>query len=342
MAADKDDKLTHDQFEFFLEKTLKPYMFEQDSWAVAVSGGPDSMALLYFLSQYTKRHGGKSIHALSVDHGLRPESWQEALAVGGIVAAWPHVEHHVLEWSGDKPQSAIQDKARDARYDLMEQYCKKNDIDLLFLAHHLDDQAETFLFRLAKGSGVDGLACMKPLQKRGEILLARPLLEVHKDQLIACCHENAVQFVSDPSNQQEKFARVRLRNSMDILAAEGLSAKRLGKTAQRLARAQAALDHIAAEYFEDCSIIKNPSRIEFNFELLKYQPEDIILRVLKMARLEILKKNAGRFGPREEKFEALLSDIADIANTQSFQKRTLGGIIFEYNHIHNRLILTKE
>jgi tRNA(Ile)-lysidine synthase len=197
------------------------------------------MALLWLLSQWAKERD-ITVAAFTVDHGLRAESAEEARKVSGWIKDWPNVLHHVLVWEGEKPESRILEEARGKRYALIAEAMKQYGAKYLFVAHHRDDQAETFLIRLAKGSGLDGLAAMRPVQNmESGITLLRPLLDVSKDDLILLCKENKIPYVDDPTNKNEDYLRPRLRAAHGVLAEEGLSAKRLGLTAKRLARASA-------------------------------------------------------------------------------------------------------
>ena len=196
-----ENLLTIDEFSNLLIAGFSDALCDVPGVAVGVSGGPDSMALAWLLSQISKTNpGSPPIHALTVDHGLRTESAAEAAQVGVWVSGWPGLTHHVLRWE-QGADTRIQEEARRARYDLMAEYCRARDIRHLFLAHHMDDQAETVLFRLAKGSGLDGLAGMKPWQERGDIVLLRPLLEIPKERLLETCASESIPFVKDPSNE---------------------------------------------------------------------------------------------------------------------------------------------
>ncbi len=303
--------------------------------ALAVSGGPDSMALALALSRYAQAHGGFEIYALTVDHGLREESWQEAESVHVMMAHWPHLTHSILKWEGEKPTERIQEAARHARYDLMSEYCAAHGIDGLFLAHHQGDQAETFLFRLAKGSGLDGLSCMQAVSARGDLQLLRPFLDVPKADLICFCKDNNIAYFDDPSNEKKEFARVRLRKSKEVLEAEGLSDKRLSVSAARLARARVALDLIAERGYNTHLFDRNTKRYVFNYNLCS-EPAEIVLRILKRVIAEL---NAGAhgYGPREEKLEDLMRAL--IAEGE-FRKRTLGGVVFEKKD--GAITMTKE
>ncbi|MGB0720527.1 MAG: tRNA lysidine(34) synthetase TilS [Bdellovibrionales bacterium] len=290
--------------------------------AVAVSGGPDSLALAYLLSQWAVVRGVR-VHALTVDHGLRDGAAVEAAQTGDIVKDFPHMQHHILRWR-DPAQRRIQEEARKARYALMAEYCREHDIRHLFLAHHRDDQAETVLFRLAKGSGLNGLCGMSPVQDYDDDLtLLRPLLDVDKADLVALCQAQGLSSCDDPSNENPDFARVRLRQARAVLEGEGLSAKRLSVTAKRMQRAREALDSLAEKAYQDSLKIKDTKRIEFCGLLLKDWPEEIVLRVVLSAMHDLGVIDG--YAPRMERLEAL---VCDLIQSGAFRKRTLGGVVF--------------
>lgn len=315
-----------------------PDMGEGDI-AVGVSGGADSMALCFAMSEYFKDSAAVTIHALSVDHGLRAQSLEEVQHVAAQLKPLPNVEHYILTWAHEtKPDARIQEKARFARYDLMKNYMRVHNITMLFLGHHMDDQAETFLFRLAKGSGVDGLSCMSVVQKmENDFTLCRPMLGMSKGDMISFCEERGVDFINDPSNDCDDYARVRLRKSRDILAEEGLSSKRLSMAAKRFSRARKALDLIANDAFYGCSSETKSDRIVFGISALISYPEEIVLRVILKA-IAHLQDDTG-YGTRLERVENL---CADLMKPDNFRKRTLGGIIFECRNKDNQLILSLE
>lgn len=180
--------------------------------AVGVSGGPDSLALALLLHDWARSHGG-AILALTVDHGLRPEAAAEARQVGAWLAP-RGVDHRILSWTGDKPNSGIQAAARRARYALLAGACAGLGILHLAVAHHADDQAETVLFRQERGSGVDGLAGMTTCRSLGAVRLIRPLLRWPKDRLIATCAEFGQDYIEDPSNRSPGYARPALRQRL--------------------------------------------------------------------------------------------------------------------------------
>ena len=197
--------------------------------ALAVSGGPDSMALMHLAVRWLNLKGRKpaSIAVLTVDHGLRPEAAEEAAFVA-TRAAGLGFAHATLAWAGQKPKTGIQAAAREARYGLMTAYCREHGIGCLVTAHTEDDQAETFLMRLRRGSGLDGLAAMAAVSDRGGVTIVRPLLGLSKARLTAYLRSLGVPFASDPSNSNASFERVRLRHAMKALAAAGIARPALG------------------------------------------------------------------------------------------------------------------
>jgi len=324
----------------FLETMNRPPFAEwrdHEAVAVGVSGGPDSMALARVLSEWSQDASGPEVHALIVDHGLREESAQEAEIVQSWLTAMGNIKPVILRWEGEKPDAGIQEQARHARYGLMADYCEKNAIKGLFLAHHQDDQAETVLFRLAKGSGLDGLAGMQEVQDyEGRMALLRPFLGVEKQEILAYCEELEVPFVKDPSNQNEAFARVRLRNSMDVLAEEGLTAKRLAVTAKRLRRASLALEKIAQSVFDGCAKEKNTNQIVFKLKNLLESDDEIVLRVLILGNRHLHPDEP--YLPRMEKLEALAANLRGT----NFSKRTLGHVIYEVDQDKTTLVMSRE
>lgn len=293
--------------------------------AVAVSGGPDSMALLHFLSVLLAQHKKKTrIHAVTVDHGLRPEAAAEAAQVGIWVQDWAQVTHHVVQWKGRKPASSIQERAREKRYELLADFCAEKKIRHLYLAHHQSDQAETFLFRLAKGSGLDGLSCMtaEAPYRDTDLLLCRPFLDVPKTALEHYCRSHAIPFVADPGNENRDYARIRLRQAMPVLEAEGLSEKRLAVTAARLQRARAALDFYAAKIIRSAVTIEH-DRAAIRLSTLRSAPEEIRLRVVRQV---IATMGDDGYGPRLERLEDLLAEV--FTAPKEARKFTLGGFLF--------------
>ena len=201
----------------------------QPHLAVAVSGGPDSLALALLADDCARARGGR-ITALTVDHGLRPGSSQETDTVGDWLSARA-IAHQVLRWTGPKPSRGRQAAARAARYALMTDWCRANAVIHLLLAHHLDDQAETVLFRLGRGSGAHGLAAMAPVAERPDVRLLRPLLGVPRSRLAATLEAAGQAWLEDPSNLDPAYTRSRLRRFARQIERDGLDIAALGRAA---------------------------------------------------------------------------------------------------------------
>lgn len=218
--------------------------------AAAVSGGPDSLALLLLLDAWARQRGG-SVLALTVDHGLRLDSADEARQVGAWAAA-RGIAHEILCWTGEKPGTGIQDAARAARYALLSYACATRGILNLAFAHHADDQAETVLFRGERGSGPTGLAGMSSSRSLGAVRLIRPLLGWPKAALVATCQRFVQPFVTDPSNDSDRYARTALRRRLAadadqraaVLRAAAAAAALRGENNRALARVLGGLAEI--------------------------------------------------------------------------------------------------
>ena len=223
---------------------------------LAVSGGPDSTALLWLAARWRKRIKRRpKLLAVTVDHGLRKESAREALAVKKL-AKRLKVEHRTLRWRGKKPKTGIQKAARHARYQLLGDAAREAGAEYILTAHTLDDQAETVLFRLLRGSGLAGLRGMRagsplpgyvrrtPQDRR---FVKRPFLHIPKSRLLATLAAAKVPFVDDPSNHDPRFTRPRLRELTPQVAAEGLTAERLALLAERVTRDEIVLYDVLNE-----------------------------------------------------------------------------------------------
>ncbi len=256
---------------------------------LAVSGGGDSMAMMHLFARYRHLCGDGSALSASqvivacVDHGLREGSGEEAQFVAQQ-AVKLGFEYEILPWVGEKPTSGLQQAAREERYGLLFSLCERRGLPAaIMVAHHLDDQAETLLMRLARGSGLVGLTGMKREDSSrlwGEVTIWRPFLHIEKARLLASLRRDGVWWLNDPSNENEDFERVRIRNAHKERATLGLSDKAVARSARRLLRANAALDEISARAFE-----QNVSRLggaycEIPVGFVLSAPEEIILRVV--------------------------------------------------------------
>ncbi len=293
------------------------------SVSLAVSGGPDSLALLFLYERWRRDHApGQQCLVLTVDHGLRDQSAGEAKAVGDICRSLS-LEHRILTWTGEKPTSDLQARARETRYDLMKTEMAIRGIKHLVLGHHLDDQAETFLGRLARGSGVYGLASMAPLQPREDIILLRPLLEVAKGRLITTVKGAGWQWSDDPSNRNPKYLRSRLRDIGPELERVGLTPERMAGTARRMQRAAKALQS-ATEQLGKTVLTRHPAgpaclKLDRFFDA----PEEIGLRLLSQTLAAV----GGRpYGPRLDHVEGLYESLRKL-EAGAFRGASLAGVV---------------
>lgn len=291
-----------------------------ETMAVAVSGGPDSMALCRLVQVWSDNKGIKLI-GLTVDHGLRPDAAQEA----GQVSQWlKHrgMSHQTLVWEEGKTVGQLerspQAAARDARFELMCRWCRDNGVLRLLIAHHADDQAETFLHRLVRGSGVDGLAAMAPETVRHGITLLRPLLRRFKADLIATCKAFDQPWIDDPSNDDDRYTRVRLRKLLSALEKEGFNTDRLLNTVTHMQRAKAAIDSAVTNVMRDAVRQTEPEALAVDYAVLKAAPEEVGLRCLARCLCQL---SGAAYPPR---FESL-AHVYGALGTAEWSDRTLHG-----------------
>lgn len=275
-----------------------------DAVALGVSGGPDSLALLYLFNDWRLRTNWTGrVLVLTVDHRLRAESALEADAVSRHCDQLG-LAHRTLVWDGEKPASNVQAAARDARYRLMAQEMRAGGIACLLLAHHRDDQVETFLDRLTRGSGVYGLGAMAPDQPNGPhgLRLLRPLLALPKARLVEELAARQISWAEDPSNRNPDYKRVRLRIMAGLLAEEGLEPDRLAETARRLRRTAEAIDTWVARVWQEAVSEHPAGPLRLDFAEMAGLPQEVRLRLL--ARM--IRRVTGRDTPlRLSKLEHL-------------------------------------
>lgn len=288
---------------------------------IAISGGPDSTALMHLAARWRDRApGGPRLFAATVDHGLRAASAGEAEEVARLAGALK-LPHRTLPWQGDKPDHGLQEAAREARYGLLAAEARRVGASALALAHTRDDQAETVLFRMARGSGLAGLAGMSAETTRGGLVLLRPFLDLPKARLLATLDAAGLAYANDPSNFDARFARPRLRALAPALAREGLDARSLSRLARRVARADAALE-AATDRAEAELVTVQKSGRAISGSAFAALPEEIALRLLGR-----LVATQGREGPVElAKLELLLEAVlAALALAPAPFRRTLAG-----------------
>ncbi len=299
-------------FQDFLEKhNIKP-----QTLAVGVSGGADSLACVLILNDELSKKGYKIV-ALTVDHKLRPSSTDEALYVKKIMLQ-NNIEHHILTWSGEKPLTGIEENARQARYKLISEWCKKNKVSYLITAHHLLDQAETFFMRLQRGSGLDGLCGMQALSQIENITILRPFLLTQPDVFKNYLKKRHISWIEDESNNDENLLRVRIRRFLPLLEeATDISPLKIVQTMQRLQNSR--------DYFS----LKIQTLIQNNFKrwhkkayscrqnFFLNQPQELQYRLISFL-LQSISQTA--YQPEAEKILKLIEKM----QTQTFKSSTLG------------------
>jgi tRNA(Ile)-lysidine synthase len=297
---------------------------------LAVSGGPDSIAMMWLAARWRRAlKRGPQVIAVTIDHGLRPEAAREARDVKRL-AKTLDLPHRTLRWSGAKPKTGVPAAARDARYRLLAQAARASGATHVLTAHTQDDQAETFLMRMSRGSGIAGLAAMARQSQRDGVVLARPLLHIPKARLVATLKKARIGFAHDPTNRDTSFTRPRFRALMPALAAEGFDARNLARLAARFARANAALEILAdgAERYLKLGQ-HDPAHAGFDAKAFAALAEEIRLRLL-LRRID----RVGHEGPAElGKVETLLAAVdravaaTGLAKGRIGLKQTLAGAL---------------
>jgi tRNA(Ile)-lysidine synthase len=301
---------------------------------LAVSGGPDSIALMWLAARWRRALArGPRLIAVTVDHGLRAASAREARDVKRLAQALD-LPHRTMRWTGTKPTSGLPAAARAARYRLLAKAARDHGAVHVLTAHTRDDQAETLLMRMFRGSGIAGLGAMARQSRRDGVVLARPFLHISKSQLVATLTKARIAFADDPTNHDTNFTRPRLRALMPALAAEGGDARNLARLAARLARANAAVEVLAdgAERYLALRAgdVARPglNRKIFDFKAFASIPEEIRVRLLQRAI-----DRFGDEGPAElGKVEALLSALEQVSTKRTDARRpklkqTLAGAV---------------
>jgi tRNA(Ile)-lysidine synthase len=293
---------------------------------LAVSGGPDSIALMWLAARWRRALArGPKLIAVTVDHGLRPQAAREARDVKRL-AKFLDLPHRTLRWTGAKPKTGLPAAARAARYRLLAKAAQASGATHILTAHTRDDQAETLLMRMLRGSGIAGLAAMARESEREGVWLARPLLDVPKSQLVATLNKAKIVFADDPTNRDAAYTRPRLRALMPALAEEGGDSRNLARLASRLARANAAVEVLVdgAERYLALRDRNDASRFGFDAPAFVGLPEEIRLRLLKRAIDRV-----GHEGPAElGKLEALLTALdRAITGGSPRLKQTLAGAV---------------
>ena len=303
----------------FLNFKNKLDFLQKKKYLVAVSGGPDSLALVALTKAYTFCKKTKFYYLL-VDHNIRKNSSHEAEKVKKLLKK-KYFNLKVL-LNKKKIIKNIQAEARNVRYDILKSFCKKNNIKVILTAHNLEDQVETFLIRLSRGSGLKGLSAMKSKTMiDNQLILFRPLLDTQKRFLIKISKIIFGMYFKDPSNRNEKYLRTRVRNLKKPLEKSGIMYEKIFKSIQNLSQSKITLDRYLSKIFKEFIKKKSNSEILINFKKYQHLNNDTKIAVINHS-IKQLKRNY--YDLRSKKVENLISNL----DKKNFKNSTLGGCIF--------------
>ena len=294
---------------------------KKENFAIAVSGGPDSLCLAYFSKMYASEFKNK-MHVLIVNHKLRKESHEEAIKVKKILKK-KYIQSKILNWKGKVPKKNIQWNARNIRYSLLANYCLRKNIKYLIVAHHMDDQIENFFIRLFRGSGLTGLSSMsESFEYNKKLKIIRPFLTFKKKELIGFTLSYFNKYIQDPSNEDEKYLRIRVRKYRKIMENEGLDTNKIIKTVNNLFSANKALN-----FYKNKALYKHVSFLSknkclINTQIFSEEAGEIIFKSFS----DIFSLVSGTYyPPRSKKIVSLINRVKG----NHFAKSTLGGCVIE-------------
>ena len=303
----------------------------KENFAVGVSGGPDSLALAFLAKIYSIKKG-LSAHFFIVDHKLRPESTKEAKIVKKILEKIL-ISPKILTWKGKKPSKNISSIARTKRYRLLFDQCNKLKIRNLLIGHHQGDLFENFFIRMLRGSGLKGLISLDKKIKIDNKFLLRPLLDHKKADLIYLSNNIFKNYIEDPSNDDEKYQRIRIRKLITQLEKNGLDRIKFLKTINNLKSSNKVVDFYVNENLKkNTSLINDRKKLILNKNFFKH-PYEVIFRGLSESIQLIGKKY---YYVRGKKLDKVINNIE---KNDSFRV-TLGGCIIE--KVSQTVIISKE
>ena len=314
-------------FKKIIFKNLK-----KERFAIAVSGGSDSLCLAYLSKMYSAEYRNK-MDVLIVDHKLRSESSKEAVKVKSILKT-KKIEAKILSWAGTIPKKNIQNSARNIRYSLISNYCSKKNIKFLITAHHMDDQVENFFIRLFRGSGLTGLSSMQVSSKYSEKLkIIRPFLALKKIDLKYVTLKFFKTYIQDPSNENEKYLRIRIRKNRKKLEGEGLNTNKIIKTVANLVSANEALIYYKKKSLQKHVSFLSKDECAVSEKIFIEEADEIIFKSFS----DILSLVSGTYyPPRSKKVISLINRL----KKSNYSKSTLGGCVIEKNN--NFILISKE
>ena len=302
----------------FLNFKSKLDSLNKKKYLVAVSGGPDSLALVALTKAYADDKKIKFYYVL-VDHNIRKNSGLEAKKVKNLLKR-KNLNLKVFV-NKKKITKNTQAEARNVRYDILKNFCKKNNIKVIITAHNLEDQVETFLIRLSRGSGLKGLSAMKVIsQINNDLSLFRPLLDVQKKFLIKISKTIFGMYFKDPSNKNKKYLRTNVRNLKKPLEKSGIKYAKIFKSIQNLSNSKITLESYLNKVINEL-IKKQNGEILINFKKYKGLNNETKIALINKS---IKKLKSNYYDLRSRKVENLIKNL----NNRGFKNSTLGGCIF--------------
>ena len=320
-----------DKKTFEIYNKFKSNLKLKDNFLVAVSGGPDSLALSFLANIYAIKNSLKVKFAL-IDHKLRHNSTDEANFVKNLLNSYS-MELVVLKWQGKKPKKNIQSNARKKRYELLIKEAKKNKIQNILFAHHIEDLYENFFIRILRGSGLNGLVSLGEESKNGNINIIRPLLKFEKKDLIYISKKVFKTFINDPSNFNDKFKRTKIRKFIENLGLEGLDKKKFNLTIKNLKYSNQVIIDLSKKNIKDNSVAINQKNSLILSKQFFGNPREVVFRSF----VEVIKMVGKNYYPARGK---KIDKILDLINEKKNFKKTLGNCIIK--KINQSVILTKE
>ena len=302
-----------------------------ERFAVAVSGGPDSLALAFLSKIYAIKRSLISKFYI-VDHKLRPESTKEAKFVLNMLKK-NFIKSEILTWKGKKPDKSVQSIARTKRHELIFKKCDQFKIHNILMGHHENDLIENFFLRLLRGSGIKGLISLDIKTKIKKKNVLRPLIDTKKDDLIYISKKVFNFYVKDPTNKDEKYQRTRVRKLIKDLEKDGLDKIKLKKTIKNLKNANKVIEfYVEKNLRENTSFLKNKNRLILNIDFF-LQPQEVIFRAFSESLKLIGEKY---YSVRGKKLEKIIREIEN----NRLNRGTLGGCIIE--KVNQSIIISKE
>jgi len=324
------DKLKNNRINQIYKRFEKSFNINEN-FGVAVSGGPDSLALAFLAKIYSIKR--KLVPKFFiVDHKLRSESTKEAKVVKDLLKQIL-ITPEILTWKGKKPSKNIQSLARIKRYELIYKQCDKYKIKNILIGHHQDDLFENFFIRLLRGSGLKGLISLDKENKIGDKNLLRPLLDQKKEDLVFLSKNVFNFYVQDPTNNDEKYQRIKIRKLIKELQKNGLDKNKFFKTIKNLKYSNKVVNFYVSENLKKNTFFSDRSNKLILNKFFFHQPYEIIFRAFSESIKLIGKKYYSARGKKLDKI------IKDIENNQSF-RATLGGCIIE--KVNETVIISKE